>query len=229
MPDYVTLKNRHADEQPREKFEHLGRNALSNSELIGILLGTGSKSKSAIDLARDALNLADNSLHSLARMTVADLCRIEGIGPAKAISVLSALELGARRASEEIKLSRRIGSSREAYQYMSQYLQDKPYEEFWVILLSRSNRLIKEYKISEGSISGTVADPRKIYKLAIDRGASGIILCHNHPSGNLKPSTSDMDLTRKVKLAGEMLDIQVLDHIIVSSGGYYSFADDGKL
>lgn len=229
MPNFTPMNRRSNDERPREKFVQHGGKTLSNAELLGILLGTGARGRSAVDLASDVLRTADNNLSQLARCTVADLCRIDGIGPAKAISILSAIELGGRKNAEAIQASKRIGSSRDAYQYMAHHLVDKSYEEFWIILLNRSNRIIRESRISEGSISGTVADPRKIYKIAIDQGASNLILCHNHPSGNLQPSQADINLTQKMKKAGEMLDIQVLDHIIIASGGYYSFADEGQL
>lgn len=229
MPNYIAIKNRSEDERPREKFHQHGPSTLSHAELIGILIATGSKNRSAIDLAREVLSLADNQLNRLARLTVADLCRVEGIGPAKAIAILSALELGGRQNAEEVKHAKKIVSSRDAYTLMSQHLAHKTYEEFWILLLNRSNRLIKTYCVSQGSISGTVADPRKIYKTALDHGASNLILCHNHPSGNLQPSEADISLTKKVKEAGMMLDIQVLDHLIIANSGYYSFADEGRL
>jgi DNA repair protein RadC len=229
MPNYTPINKRAKDERPREKFLTHGKKTLSNAELLGILLVSGVQNRSAVDLARDILKLADSNLNRLARLTVSDLCRIQGIGPAKAIIILSAIELGGRKNAEAIQETNRIGSSKDAYQYMAHHLEDKSYEEFWIILLNRSNRIIRESRISEGSISGTVADPRKIYKIAIDQGASNLILCHNHPSGNLQPSEADINLTQKMKKAGEMLDIQVLDHIIIASNGYYSFADEGRL
>lgn len=229
MPNYVALKHRNADERPREKFAKYGSKTLSNAELIGILIGTGTRNKSAVDVARDVLAVCDNNLNKLARLTIANLCKVDGIGPAKAITILTAVELGGRRNAEKIEHQKKIGSSHDAYTFMAHRLADKSYEEFWVILLNRSNGILKEYCISEGSVSGTVADPRKIYKIAIDEGASNLILCHNHPSGNLQPSESDIRLTQKVKEAGKMLDIQVLDHIIIALGGYYSFADEGRL
>ncbi|MCB9240210.1 MAG: DNA repair protein RadC [Flavobacteriales bacterium] len=229
MTKHITLKHRLTDEQPREKFCHHGAHHLSNAELIGILLGTGMRNQSAVDLARTVLDSAENNLNQLARMSVTDLCRINGIGPAKAVTILTAMELSGRRNTEIIREAKKIQSSRDAYSLMAGELADKSYEEFWIILLNRANKLIRYYRISEGSISGTVADPRKIYKFAIDQGASNIILCHNHPSGNLEPSQADIKLTQKVKSAGLMLDIQVLDHLIITQGGYYSFADEGRL
>jgi DNA repair protein RadC len=229
MPSYISIKNRSEDERPREKLMAHGPKTLSNAELLGILINTGTRQKSAVDLARELLNHSNNNLNQLARLSAKELCKIDGIGPAKAITIMSAIELGGRRNAESVQKGQQITTSKDAYGLMAHQLGHKKYEEFWIILLNRSNRLIRDYCVSEGSATGTVADPKKIYKVAIDEGACGIILCHNHPSGNLTPSQADIKLTQKIKDAGDMLDIAVLDHIIVAHTGYYSFADEGRM
>ncbi len=217
------------DERPREKLIHHGKQSLSNTELLGILIATGVKNKSAIDVARDLLALAENDLNQLARFTVNDFCKVEGIGPAKAITIISAIEFGGRRESQTVQKRKKITSSTDAYRYIGHKLADQSHEEFWVVYLSRSNQIIGESCVSKGGFSQTVVDPKVIYKSALERKASALILCHNHPSGNLKPSQADLSLTDKIKAAGKLLDIQVLDHLIVTSESYLSFADDGLM
>jgi DNA repair protein RadC len=206
-----------------------GIDALSNAELIAILFRTGTRNESAVGLARKILDLVGNNINELAKLSVKDLQKIKGIGEAKAIAVLTALELGKRRKIEKVIERKKIQSSKDAFEIFGPLLGDLPYEEFWVLLLNRSNSIIDRIKISQGGISGTVTDVRIILKQALENMASGIILVHNHPSGNLKPSDSDTTITQKVKDAGKLMDIAVLDHIIISESGYYSFADAGKL
>lgn len=224
-----SIKSWAEDDRPREKLLFKGRSALSDAELIAILLGSGSRDLSAVDLAKQVLASSDNQLSKLARLQVDDLKKFRGIGEAKAVSIVAALELGRRRREEEGVQTERVVSSKDAYEMMSGVLSDLDHEEFWVILLSRSHRYKGKVCISRGGIAGTVVDQRLIFKPAIEKLASSIILCHNHPSGNLKPSTQDINLTKKVVKSGYVLDIHVQDHIIFTDDGFYSFADEGIL
>ena len=217
------------EDRPREKLLLKGKSALSDAELIAILIGSGTKSLSAVDVGKKILHEASNNLNELARFSVKDLKKIKGIGEAKAITIVSALELGRRRKEEDFKDKIRITCSNDIYQLIRPELMDLPKEEFWIILLNRANRVIKKEQISSGGVSGTVADPKIIFKAALDQYASSVILIHNHPSGNLKPSQADINLTKKMKEAGNLLEIPVLDHIIFSDEGYLSFADEGML
>lgn len=227
--DHLNILSWAEEDRPREKLLLKGKSALSDAELIAILIGSGTRSSSAVDVAKMILSRAENNLNKLARFSVKELQKIKGIGEAKAISIVSALELGRRRKESEFLEKVKITCSNDIYQLMKPELLDLPKEEFWIILLNRANTIIKKEQVSSGGISGTVADPKIIFKAALDQFASSIILVHNHPSGNLKPSKSDLDLTRKMKHAGELLEIPVLDHIIFGDEGYLSFADDGIL
>lgn len=206
-----------------------GTTALTDAELIAILIGTGSRKLSAVDLAKKILEGVGNQLHELAKLSVIDLTSVKGIGSAKAISIVAALELGRRRKDTDVREKQKIGSSREAFDQIAGDLMDLPHEEFWVLLLNRANRLIRKSRVSEGGVSGTVADPKVIFKLAINHLASGIIVAHNHPSGNRTASQSDMDLTKKLKEAGKFLEVQLLDHLIICGPKYFSFADEGLM
>lgn len=228
-PKPLPIKGWSPDDRPREKLLHKGTSALSDAELIAILLGTGTTNLSAVDVAKNLLQQAGNELSQLARLTIKDLTRLKGIGEAKAITVVAALELGRRRKLTETPDKTRISSSRAAYDFLYAELTDLSHEEFWVILLNRANRVIRKKRISEGGVSGTIADPKIIYKSALDELASGIIVAHNHPSGNLTASQSDIDLTHKLKEAGKFLEIQLLDHLIFCGEKYFSFADEGIL
>jgi DNA repair protein RadC len=228
-PGFLHIKQWASEDRPREKLILKGRASLSDAELIAILLGTGTTSQSAVDLAKSILATVHNDLNELARLTVKDLTRIKGIGLAKAITIISALELGRRRKDLKDDERPRITSSHDAFELLKTHLQDIPHEEFWVILLNRANRVIRKVQISQGGVAGTVADPKIIFKTALDDLASGIIIAHNHPSGNLTASQADIDLTRKLKASGAMLEVQVLDHLIVAGKTYLSFADEGML
>jgi DNA repair protein RadC len=217
------------EDRPREKLLLKGKSALSDAELIAILIGSGTRSMSAVDVGKLILSQAGNNLNELARFSVKDLQKIKGIGEAKAISIVSALELGRRRKESEFTEKPKVSCSNDIYQLLKPELMDLPKEEFWILLLNRANRLIKKQQISSGGISGTVADPKIIFKAALDQYASSVVLVHNHPSGNLKPSQADIDLTNKMKSAGKLLEIPVLDHIIFGDAGYLSFADEGML
>jgi DNA repair protein RadC len=225
----LTIKEWAAEDRPREKLLLKGKVALSDAELIAILLGTGTTSFSAVDLAKKILQTTSNNLDKLAKLSVKDLTKVKGIGEAKAITIVAALELGRRRKELAPDEKVKITSSKDAYEIVCPELMDIPHEEFWVILTNRAQRVIKKQQVSSGGVSGTVADPRIIFKLALEELASGIILVHNHPSGNLTPSQADIALTTKMKDSGKLLDIQVLDHIIIAGKGYYSFADEGML
>ena len=227
--NYLNILSWAEEDRPREKLLLKGKAALSDAELIAILIGSGTRSISAVDVAKMILAKADNNLNKLAKFSIRDLRKIKGIGEAKAISIVSALELGRRRKDSDFSEKVKITCSNDIYQIMKPELMDLQKEEFWIILLNRANGLIKKEQISSGGISGTVADPKIIFKAALDQYASSIILVHNHPSGNLKPSKADIELTNKMKTAGKLLEIPVLDHIIFGDEGYLSFADDGML
>jgi DNA repair protein RadC len=204
-----------------------GRHTLSDAELLAILIGTGNRKETAVELARKVLQQTGNNLNKLSRMNVKDLMRINGIGEAKAIIILAALELGKRRKDLKETKSMQVTGSKDAVDIFQPLLGDLMHEEFWVLFLNRANRVICKQQISTGGMSGTVADPRMIFKAALDEKAVGIILCHNHPSGNVQPSTADIQLTKNITEAGKVLEIGVLDHLIITQNGFYSFADEG--
>lgn len=217
------------DDRPREKFMLKGRRSLSDAELLAILLGSGTPSKSAVSLARDILDSASNDLAQLARLSYEDLCKINGVGPAKSIAILASFELGKRRAQQEAGPRITIKCSADVYALFREELRDLSHEEFWILLLNKAHVVMHRLLISQGGISGTVADPKMIFEAALSKKASGLVLVHNHPSGNLNPSNSDVELTKKMRKAGEFLDLPILDHLIVAGDGYYSFADAGNL
>lgn len=217
------------EDRPREKLLINGTTSMSDAELLGILISSGTKDKSAVDLGRELLSLVNNNLTSLGRLTIADLKKIRGIGPARAVTIAAALELGRRRKLSDVPEVVQIKCSKDVADIFRPLLSDLAHEEFWILFLNRSNKVISRMKLSQGGISGTVTDVRVIMKKAIESLASGIIVCHNHPSGNLNPSEADTRITRKIKEAGELLDIQLLDHLIISENDYYSFADNGAL
>ena len=217
------------DDRPREKLMTKGKGQLSKAELIAILIGSGNKEESAVQLAQNILNSIGNNLAELSNLSINNLKKFKGIGEAKAISIIAALELGKRRLSEDVLVRKKIKSSEDAFHLLYAELSDKTYEEFWVLMLDRANQVIKKINISEGGMAGTVADPKKIFKMALDSNASSIILAHNHPSNNLKPSQNDIDLTKKLKGAGKLLDVEVLDHLIIGNDSYYSFADESMI
>ncbi|MEM9857548.1 MAG: DNA repair protein RadC [Bacteroidota bacterium] len=225
----LSIKSWAEEDRPREKLALKGKSALSEAELIAILIGSGTASMSAVDVAKGILNSSENDLNRLAKLTVKDLTKFKGIGEAKAISIVAALELGRRRKETEVIKKPKIRSSKDAYDLMKPDLLDLSHEEFWCLLLNRSNIVIKKQLISSGGVSGTVADPKIIYKAALEELASGIILIHNHPSGNMKPSQADINLTKKMKTAAKALDISLYDHLIFTEQGFFSFADENLL
>lgn len=216
-------------DRPREKLLAKGRSVLSDAELIAILFGSGSRNETAVDLAKRVLASKENNLDELGRMSVKDLMRFKGIGEAKAISLIAALELGRRRKTAGPLKRPRISGSQDAFSEIYSVMADLPHEEFWVVLLNRANEVISKKNMSKGGVSGTVVDAKIIFKMATEHLASAIILVHNHPSGNLRPSQADINLTNKLKEAGDILEIPVLDHLIIGRGKYYSFKDEGRL
>jgi DNA repair protein RadC len=225
-----SIKNWAVDDRPREKLALKGAETLSNSELLAILINNGSVEKSAVDLAKELMAAVENNLQRLSKLSVKELVnlKIKGLGPAKAITIAAALELGVRRSMADNK-KEVIQSSKDIANYLKAQLEYKKHEVFAVVFLNRANKINHYEIISEGGITGTVADPRIILKKALEHDAVSIVLCHNHPSGNLKPSRQDQELTHKIKEASGFFDIKVLDHIIVSEEGYYSFADEAML
>jgi len=224
-----SIKQWAKDDRPREKLLSKGPITLSNSELIAILINHGTKEKSAVELAQEVLRIGKENLNELGKLSVKELMRIKGIGEAKAISIVAAMELGRRRQATTYREKFVITSSTDVANYLQTLLKDYKHEVFAVLFLNRSNKINHFQIISEGGITGTVADPRIILKKALEEDAVSIILCHNHPSGSLKPSKADRELTFKIKEAAKYFDIKVLDHLIVSDDGYYSFADEGIL
>jgi len=224
-----SIKQWAKDDRPREKLLNRGPSHLSDSELVAILLNHGTRDKSAIDLGKEVLHLGKNNLNELGKLTVKDLMRIKGIGEAKAITIAAALELGRRRQAGNYLQKPIVSTSRDLANYLQSLFQDHNREIFAVAFLNQANRINHIETVSEGGITGTIADPRIILKKALEENAVSIILCHNHPSGSLKPSRQDEEITKKIKEAAKYFDIKVLDHIIVSDAGYFSFADEGIL
>ena len=217
------------EDRPREKLVQKGTASLTDAELLAILISSGTKKKSAVDLGRELLGIVNNNLNSLGKLTIADFKKLNGIGTARAVTIAAALELGRRRKLAEMPDVQQIKCSKDVADIFQPILSDLMHEEFWILFLNRSNKVINRMKLSQGGISGTVTDVRMVMKKAIEYLASGIIVCHNHPSGNLNPSDSDTKITQKIKEAGTLMDIQLLDHLIISDKDYYSFADNGLL
>lgn len=216
-------------DRPREKLIEKGAATLSDAELLAILISSGTKEKSAVDLGRELLLLAGNNLNTLGRLGIPELKTLHGIGEAKAVTIAAALELGRRRKLAEAPENGQIKSSSDVFNIFHPLLGDLTHEEFWILFLNRSNKTINRMKISQGGVSGTVTDVRIIMKKAVENLASGLVVCHNHPSGNNNPSESDIQITQKIRDAGSLLDVQLLDHIIIAGSAYYSFADNGLI
>ncbi|WP_289022720.1 DNA repair protein RadC [uncultured Salegentibacter sp.] len=217
------------DDRPREKLLQKGKVSLSDAELIAILIGSGSKNESAVQLSKRILASTGNQLGDLGKLSVKKLCAFKGIGPAKAVSIVAAMELGRRRRTEEALEKKKITSSASVFELMQPVIGELYHEEFWIIYLNNSNKVIEQLQLSKGGITGTLVDVRLTLKKALEVGATSIILAHNHPSGTLKPSEADKQLTQKLKTATQSLDIKVLDHLIVTEKSYFSFADEGVL
>jgi DNA repair protein RadC len=225
----LTIKSWALDDRPREKLIAKGKLALSDAELIAILIGSGNRQESAVDLSKRILNSVDGNINNLAKLSIEKLTTFKGIGEAKAISIITALELGKRRHSEIALEKAKITSSKDAFNIMQPIIGDLEHEEFWVLFLNNSNKVLAKNQISKGGLTATIVDVRLLFKQALELTAVAIIVCHNHPSGKLKPSTADIQLTQKIKQAGNTLDVKVLDHLIITEKDYFSFADEGIL
>ena len=227
MESNFSIKNWAEDDKPREKLMLKGKAALSDAELVAILIGSGSRNDSAVSLSKRILVSVDNNLNALGKLSLKQLMEFKGIGEVKAITIAAALELGRRRRAEETLELKKITSSKAVFEIMQPIIGELPHEEFLVLYLNNSNKVIYKSQLSKGGITGTVVDVRLIFKTALENNATSIILTHNHPSGKLQASDADIAITKKLKLAGEQLDIKVLDHIIITENGYYSFQDEG--
>ena len=225
----MSIKFLSEDDRPREKFLLKGKSALSDSELLAIIIGSENTQESAVDLSRRILKSVDNNWQKLSLLSIKDLMKFKGIGEAKAISVAAALEIGRRKASQEIPEKISIKSSAEAFAVFFPHLSDLRTEEFWVIFLNQKNQIIYKSQISKGGITGTIVDVRVLFKMALEHYATSIIVAHNHPTGNLKPSDADLKITRNIKNAGEILDIKLTDHLIIGENAFFSFQDEGLL
>jgi DNA repair protein RadC len=225
----LPIKEWALEDRPREKLMAKGISSLSSAELIAIIIGSGTRTESAVELSRKLLNLVGNNLNELGKLEIAGLRKLPGIGPAKAMAIQACFELGKRRSAATRPAEIKISGSKDVFDLFQPFLGELQYEEFWILLLNRANRVIDKIKISQGGISGTIIDPRIILKRAVDRLASTIILCHNHPSGNLKPSDADIRITTKMKESSQLMDINLIDHIIVTEDSYFSFADEGLI
>lgn len=225
----LTITQLSADDRPREKMITHGARALSHAELLAILIGSGSTEETAIELSQRMLNAVENNLNRLGKCNLKELMAYKGIGEAKAVTIMAAMELGRRRREEELPERPLLNSSRKSYEYMRQRLVDLPHEEFWAVLLNRAGRVVETVMVSKGGVAATTADVKIILKAAIQNLASAIILCHNHPSGTCRPGREDEHVTQRIREAASLMDISVVDHIIVCDNQYYSFADNGKI
>jgi DNA repair protein RadC len=224
---YTPINQWAEDDRPREKFLLKGKSSLSDSELLAILIGSGSRNESAVQLCQRILFSVDNNLNQLGKLSIQKLTEFKGIGEAKAITIAAALELGRRRRTEDAEELKKITSSKAVFEIMQPIIGELPHEEFWILYLNNSNKVIHKSQLSKGGITGTVVDSRIVFKTAFEQNATSIILTHNHPSGKLVASDADKEITQKLKMAGKQLDIIVIDHIIITENGYYSFQDEG--
>ncbi|CAM4211986.1 RadC family protein [Zobellia nedashkovskayae] len=224
-----SIKNWSDDDKPREKLVHKGRSVLSDAELIAILIGSGSRDESAVELGKRILASANNSLNELGKLSIKQLMTFKGIGEAKAVTIAAALEMGRRRRGEEAQKISKISSSKDAFDILQPRIGELQHEEFWILYLSNANKVLYSAQLSKGGLTGTLVDVRIVMRQALEQGAVGLILSHNHPSGTLRPSEEDRKVTQKLKRAAAALDIKVLDHLIITQNDYYSFADEGIL
>jgi len=225
----MSIKLLAEDDRPREKFLLKGKNSLSDAELLAIIMGSGNREDSAVQLARKILDSVGNNWHNLSLLQISDLMKFKGVGEAKAISIATALEIGRRRAAQEVPEKIQITNSQETYKVLAPFLADLQTEEFWVVFLNQNNRIIAKSRLSSGGINQSVVDIRILFKNALEHFATGIIVAHNHPSGNLKPSQEDLKITKQIAEAGKILNIQLLDHLILAQNSYLSFADENLL
>ena len=225
----MSIKFLAEDDRPREKFLLKGKNSLSDAELLAIIMGSGNREESAVELGRRILNSIENNWNNLSLLTIQDIMKFKGVGEAKAIAIATALEIGRRRAAQEVPEKIQITNSRETYKILLPYLSDLQTEEFWAVYLNQNNRILGKGKLSSGGINQSVVDVRILFKTALEHFATGIIISHNHPSGNLKPSSEDLKITKQIAEAGKILNIQLLDHLIIAQNSYLSFADENLL
>lgn len=225
----MSIKSLAEDDRPREKFLLKGKSSLSDAELLAIIMGSGNREDSAVELSRKILRSVGNNWHNLSLLSISDLMKFKGIGEAKAISMATALEIGRRRMSQEVPEKIQINGSKDSSKILIPLLSDLQTEEFWVLFLNQSNKVIGKTKLSSGGINGSVVDIRILFKTALENFATGIIIAHNHPSGSLKPSQSDITITKQIYEAGEMMNIKLLDHLIISQKSFFSFADENLL
>lgn len=228
-PSSFSIKNWSDDDKPREKLVQKGKSHLSDAELIAILIGSGSRNESAVDLSKRILASVNNNLNELGKLSIKQLMQFRGIGEAKAVSIAAALEIGRRRREEGAQKITKIGSSKNVFELLQPKMGELPHEEFWIVFLNNSNSVLHAGQLSRGGITGTLVDVRLVLKQALELGAVGLILAHNHPSGALRPSEADKQITKKLKVASDALDIKVLDHIIITQKEYFSFADENIL
>ncbi|MEC5156530.1 RadC family protein [Chryseobacterium sp. MP_3.2] len=225
----MSIKFLAEDDRPREKFLLKGRNSLSDAELLAIIMGSGNREDSAVELARKILDSVGNNWHNLSRLQVSDLIKFKGVGTVKAISICTALEIGRRRGAQEVVEKCKIEGSSDGFKILHPHLGDLETEQFWAIFLNQNNRILGKCQLSSGGINQSVVDVRILFKTAIEHFATGIVVAHNHPSGNLKPSQEDLKITKQITEAGKLLNIQLLDHLIISQNSYFSFADENLL
>lgn len=225
----MNIKSLAEEERPREKLLLRGKQSLSDAELLAIILGSGSKSESSITLAQRILSSVNHNWNELAKLTIRDLCKFNGVGKVKAIEIITSLEIGRRKSLQQALKKEKISSSKDAFNILQPIIGDLMIEEFWVIYLSRSNKILSKEKISQGGITGTMVDNRLIFKHAIELNAVSLIISHNHPSGNIQPSNSDIQITHEIKKAGNLLNITLMDHLIVTQTSFFSFADENLL
>jgi len=228
-PSSFSIKDWSDDDKPREKLVQKGRAALSNAELIAILIGSGTKNETAVALSKRILSSANNNLNELGRVSIKKLMKFKGIGEAKAVSIAAAMEIGRRRQNEKAVSKAQISGSKAVFNLLQPLIADLPHEEFWIVYLNNSNKVIHKAQLSKGGITGTLVDIRLVMKQALEFGAVSLVLAHNHPSGTLKPSEADKKITKKLQKASEALDIRVLDHVIITQNNYYSFADNNLI
>lgn len=225
----MSIKFLAEDDRPREKFLSKGKNALSDAELLAIIMGSGNREDSAVELGRKILNSVDNNWHNLSKLQISDLMKFKGVGEAKAISIATALEIGRRRAAQEVPERIKIGQSTDSFKVLQPYLGDLQTEEFWAIFLNQNNKILAKSKLTSGGINQSIVDVRILFKTALDHLATAIVVAHNHPSGNLKPSVEDIKITKQISEAGKILNIDLLDHLIITQNRYLSFADENLL
>ncbi|SDG07567.1 RadC family protein [Epilithonimonas hungarica] len=225
----MSIKSLAEDDRPREKFLLKGKAAVSDSELLAIIMGSGNREESAVELARRILNSVENNWHRLSQLSIKDLMKFKGVGEAKAISIATALEIGNRRSQQEVLERQQISNSKDVFEVLQPHLSDLPTEEFWAVFLNHQNKILYKTCLFRGGIASSVADVRVIFKMALEHFSTRIIVAHNHPAGSLKPSREDINITKKINEAGKLLEIELLDHIIITQNKFYSFKEEGIL